>query len=224
MIELENGNIQYTVMVSSSVNGFEDTLLTIEGILNGWGYDVMMSMLGTMKVNPHLHNFDNCMKAVEECDLFVGIIRPDCGTGKVEDGCVTFDEFKKARELKKPCWFIIDKRVKHYRDLLRALELMEHPSTTDADLNEFMPKYYDRKVRTREKLPIVQQLYKAKDIHKFDPLCFEMEDFVNHKGQPKEQITNNWMQYCSDINEIKKFLDKNLGNKEFIDDIIKGVI
>lgn len=148
----EDGEEKITVMVSSSVNGFEDQLSGIEAILNSWGYEVWMSKSGTIKVNPHLHNFDNCLKAVEECDLFLGIIRLDCGTGREADGCVTFEEFKKARELNKPCWFIVDSRLKHYRDLMKVLELREYPLTHDEDLNDFMKGFYDRKVRNREKL------------------------------------------------------------------------
>ncbi len=220
----DNEEKPYSVMVSSSVNDYEDTLIVLEGMLNGWGYDVMMSMRGTLKVNPHLHNFDNCLKAVEECDLFLGIIRPDCGTGRQGEGCITFEEFKQARKLNKPCWFVIDSKIKHYRNLMKAMELREHPATSDDDLNDFMARYYDRKVRAREPLPKIQQLFAAKDIHKFDPLCFEMEDFVNHKGIPKSEIVNNWMQYCNDIDQIEKFLERNLGNKEFIEDILKGKI
>lgn len=220
----EDGEEKITVMVSSSVNGFEDQLNGIEAMLNSWGYEVWMSKSGTIKVNPHLHNFDNCLKAVEECDLFLGIIRLDCGTGREADGCVTFEEFKKARELNKPCWFIVDSRLKHYRDLMKVLELREYPLTHDEDLNDFMKGYYDRKVCNREKLPIVGKLYKSKDVHKFDPLCFEMEDFVNHKGEKKENIINNWMQYCDGLIDIQKYLSANFGNKKFIKDILKGII
>lgn len=212
------------VMVSSSVNGYEDQLESIEAMLKGWGYDVLMSMSGTIKVNPHLHNYENCLKAVEECNLFIGIIRPDCGSGREGNGCITFEEFKKARELNKPCWFIVDSRIKCYRDLMKSLELREHPQTGDEDLDSFIPLYYDRKIRNRERLPIVDKLYKSKDLHKFDPLCFKMEDFVNHKGEKRENITNNWMQYCEGLSEIYKFLESNLGNKDFVNDILKGVI
>lgn len=59
--------------------------------------------MGSMKVDPRLHNFDNCLKAVEECDLFFGVIRPDCGTGRDGSESITFQEFKHARECHKPC-------------------------------------------------------------------------------------------------------------------------
>lgn len=219
-----DGTPIYSVMISSSVNGYEDTLMTIEGLLRGWGYDVIMSMSGSIKVNPHLHNFDNCLKAVDECDLFLGIIRPDCGTGREGKGCITFEEFKRARQLCKPCWFVIDSRIKHYKDLMKSLMLREFPNTKDEELDKFVAAFYDRKVRSREKLPLVLDLYQSKDLRKFDPLCFEMENFVNHKGVPREEITNNWMQYCDDIIDIQKFLEKNFGDKDFIDAIMKGEI
>lgn len=220
----DNGKLTYSVMISSSVNGYEDTLKTIEGMLNSMGYDVIMSMSGNIKVNPHLHNFDNCLNAVEECDLFLGIIRPDCGSGREGQGCITFEEFKRARELDKPCWFVIDSRIKHYKNLMKSLVLREHPNTHDEELNQYVATYYDRKVRNRERLPRVMQLYESTNLRMFDPLCFDMEDFVNHKGMPRENITNNWMQYCDGILDIQKYLEKNFGDKDFIDAIMKGEI
>ena len=142
-------------MISSSVNGFEDQLLQIESVFTSLGYMVVMSMSGTMKVNPHLHNFDNCMKAVEGCDVFFGIIRPDCGTGRLDKECVTFQEFKYARELNKPCWYVIDNKIKTYKTLLKSLILREFPDTNDDDLNATITSYYDRQVRERKCLPRV---------------------------------------------------------------------
>lgn len=217
---------RYKVMISSSMNGFEGMLSLFEKRIEGFGYDVILSMSGKIKVNPHLGNFDNCLKAVEECDVFLGIIRTDCGTGREGDSCITFDEFKYARKLGKPCWFIIDNKVKYYKYLLRNLNLREHPTTKDDDLKGFIESYYDRKVRNREDLPRVLELYKSKEHRIFDPLCFEMEDFVNHKGTPKSEVKNNWMQYCNfdKPQESFDFIDRNIGNKQFVDDIIKGVI
>ena len=185
-------------------------------------------MSGSIKVNPHFGNFKNCLKAVEECDVFFGIIRTDCGTGREGGSCITFDEFKYARELGKPCWYIIDKKVSHYKDLLKNLVLREHPTAMDADLREFIASYYDRKIKKREekKLPRVLELYQSINLRTFDPLCFEMEDFVNHKGIPKSEVKNNWMQYCNfdKPEESFEFIDKNFGNHQFVDDIVRGVI
>lgn len=208
-------------MISSSVNGFEDQLLQIESVFTSLGYMVVMSMSGTMKVNPHLHNFDNCMKAVEGCDVFFGIIRPDCGTGRLDEECVTFQEFKYARELNKPCWYVIDNKIKTYKTLLKSLILREFPDTNDDDLNATITSYYDRQVRERKCLPRVLDIFESKDLRQFDPVCFKMEDFVNHKGMPKENITNNWMQYCNNLLEIARYIQTNFEDKDFIDSIIK---
>lgn len=208
-------------MISSSVNGFEDQLLQIESVFTSLGYMVVMSMSGTMKVNPHLHNFDNCMKAVEGCDVFFGIIRPDCGTGRLDEECVTFQEFKYARELNKPCWYVIDNKIKTYKTLLKSLILREFPDTNDDDLNTTITSYYDRQVRERKCLPRVLDIFESKDLRQFDPVCFKMEDFVNHKGMPKENITNNWMQYCNNLLEIARYIQTNFEDKDFIDSIIK---
>ena len=212
---------QHIVMISSSVNGFEDQLLQIESVFTSLGYMVVMSMSGTMKVNPHLHNFDNCMKAVEGCDVFFGIIRPDCGTGRLDEECVTFQEFKYARELNKPCWYVIDNKIKTYKTLLKSLILREFPDTNDDDLNTTITSYYDRQVRERKCLPRVLDIFESKDLRQFDPVCFKMEDFVNHKGMPKENITNNWMQYCNNLLEIARYIQTNFEDKDFIDSIIK---
>lgn len=217
---------RYKVMISSSVNGFEGMLQLFSKRIEGFGYDVILSMSGKIKVNPHLGNFANCLKAVEECDAFFGIIRTDCGTGRDDESCITFDEFKYARELGKPCWYIIDNRVKYYKNLLRTLMLKENPKTKDEDLNEFISSYFDRKIRNREVLPRVLEIYESKDIRSFDPLCFEMEDFVNHKGVPKSEVTNNWMQYCNfdKPDECFDFIDHNIGNTKFVADVIKGIV
>lgn len=217
---------RYKVMISSSVNGYEAMLRLIEKRIEGHGYDIIMSMNGKIKVNPHLGNYANCLKAVEDCDVFFGIIRTDCGTGRDGESSITFEEFKYARKLGKPCWFIIDSKVKIYKSLLRTLILNEHPTATDEDLREFIAAYYDRKVRNREELPRVLELYKSKSLHDFDPLCFEMEDFVNHKGIPKSEVKNNWMQYCDfeKPEESFDFIDSNLGDTKFVDEVIKGVI
>ena len=91
-------------MVSSSVYGFEDQLIQICAILKGFGYNVLNSHYKTIKVDSKKSNMENCLKAVEECDMFLGIIRTQCGTGIVGDKNITFEEMKKAIELKKPYW------------------------------------------------------------------------------------------------------------------------
>lgn len=70
------------VMVSSTVYDKKGLLGRVYAILTeSFGHEVWMSHKGTIPVNPNLHNFDNCLLAVEKCDLFLGIISPFYGTG-----------------------------------------------------------------------------------------------------------------------------------------------
>lgn len=110
------------IMVSSSVYGFENELNQICALLKKMGYEVWNSHLGTIKVSPELSNMDNCLKAVEGCDLFLGIIRTNCGTGNIDGKNITFEEMKKAVELKKPYWFLSHRDVVFARQLFRNVE------------------------------------------------------------------------------------------------------
>ena len=64
------------VFVASTVYNFEDQLQQICGVLTGFGFEVWNSHLGTVPINPACSNRDNCIAAVGDCDLFLGIIRP----------------------------------------------------------------------------------------------------------------------------------------------------
>ena len=77
------------IMLSASVYGFERDIVQICALLKELGYNVWDSHLGTIKVNPKLSNLENCLKAVEDCDLFLGIIRTQCGTGYIGDKNIT---------------------------------------------------------------------------------------------------------------------------------------
>ena len=109
-------------MVSTSVYGFEEQISQICALLKDLGYNVWNSHLGTIKVNPNLSNLENCLKAVEDCDLFFGIIRTQCGTGYIGDKNITFEEMKKAIELKKPYWFLVHRDVTFARQLFKKIE------------------------------------------------------------------------------------------------------
>jgi len=91
--------------------------------LNLLGYEVLNSHNGSIKVNPNLSNLDNCLQAVEECDIFLGIIRPYYGTGNIDDKNITFEEIKKAIALKKPYWFLVHRDVVFARLLFSKMEM-----------------------------------------------------------------------------------------------------
>ena len=111
------------IMVGSTVYGFEDQLSQIVAYLSNLGYEVINSCHGSIKVNPHLSNLENCLNAVKDCDLFLGIIRPYYGTGNFGEINITFEEIKKAIELKKPYWFLVHRDVVFARLLFDKMEM-----------------------------------------------------------------------------------------------------
>lgn len=101
------------IMVSSTVYGAESDLKAIHGMLKAFGYDVVMSMGGTLYVPANVSTEDACLQAVEECDLFFGIIFPRYGSG------ITHKEFKKAIDLDKPRWFATHHYIPFARELMK---------------------------------------------------------------------------------------------------------
>lgn len=113
---------QLTIMVSSTVYGIEELLDRIYTLLTGFGYDVWMSYKGTVPVFSDRSAFDNCIAAVEDCDLFLGLITPYYGSGREGDGLsITHRELLRAIELDKPRWLLVHDHVTFARSLLRNL-------------------------------------------------------------------------------------------------------
>ncbi|MEA3048799.1 MAG: hypothetical protein QOG84_635 [Sphingomonadales bacterium] len=111
-----------SIMVSSSVYGYEDLLDQIFAVLNRFGYDVWMSHRGTVEVRSNDHTFDSSLQAVEKCDLFLGIIFPRYGSGLAKgELSITHKEILRAIELNKPRWFLAHEYVVFARQLLRGL-------------------------------------------------------------------------------------------------------
>lgn len=73
------------IMLSTSVYGFENEISQVCAQLKDLGYNVWNSHLGTIRVNSALPNLENCLKAVEDCDLFLGIIRTQYGKSYIDD-------------------------------------------------------------------------------------------------------------------------------------------
>ena len=112
------------IMVSSPVYGIEELLEQIFGILNGAGFTVWMSHKGTVPVNSQKSNFENCLAAVEACDLFLGILTTHYGSGKDNESggpSITHQEVTRALELEKPRWFLAHHDLIFARSLLGDL-------------------------------------------------------------------------------------------------------
>lgn len=110
-----------SILVSSTVYGSQDLLESIYALLETYGYHVVMSHKGTIPVNPALSAMDNCIDAVEKCDLFLGLILPRYGSGlEAKDGMsITHREARHAIHLNKPRWFLVHEHVVVARQLLQ---------------------------------------------------------------------------------------------------------
>lgn len=176
---------QYKIMVSSAVYGFENEIEQICSILSNMGYRVLNSHIGTIRVHPGFSNLDNCLKAVEECDLFLGIIRPYCGTGNIDDKNITFEEMKKAIELNKPYWFVVHHDVTFARKLCNKIIDFNPTMIRRNHFFEYLSvEMYNMVIKDQEAIASrignwVQEFYKVDDILRFLKTQFENIDFIN---------------------------------------------
>lgn len=115
-------NSRPTIMVSSTVYGVEELLERIYAVLTGFGYEVWSSHMGTMPTTSTLNAFDNCIQAVRNCDIFLGLITPRYGSGLAPgEISITHKELITAIELNKPRWLLAHHNVVFARSLLRQL-------------------------------------------------------------------------------------------------------
>ena len=134
------------VMVSSSVYGQEELLELIYSLLTTLGYEVWMSYKGTIPTNSDESSLESCLKAVENCDMFLGLITTNYGTTKDGEISATHSEFKRAIELNKRRWFLIHDRVVFARQILRKLGHNNQATRHKLDLKILDPYISDLRV------------------------------------------------------------------------------
>lgn len=109
-----------TLMVGSTVYQSRGLLDQVFATLTRYGYTVWMSDKGTVPVLPHRTAFENCLAAVDACDLFLGIITPFYGSGR--DGgepSIFHQEVMRSIERDKPRWFLANHDVVFARQILK---------------------------------------------------------------------------------------------------------
>lgn len=114
------------ILIASTIYGYQDQLSVIYSQLESYGYTVLNSHMGTVYAGANKSNLRNCLGAVEECDAFIGIIRPDYGSGIIGETAITHEEILKAIMLKKARWFLVDSKVVFARQLLRKAEIIDN--------------------------------------------------------------------------------------------------
>lgn len=192
------------IFVSSTVYGFEELLDRIYTLLTSFGYEVLMSHKGTVPVSSKETAFESCLRGVEECDLFLGVITPKYGTGKsdTERRSITHLEMLKAVELQKPRWFLAHNHVVFARSFLKDLGYKNRD---------------DRKVLALKKAANSIEDLKVIDLY---------ED-VTLEGLPLKERQGNWVQKFEtddDANlfvlaQFSKYLDVEAILTENLEDI-----
>ncbi|MFZ4506606.1 MAG: DUF4062 domain-containing protein [Fimbriimonas sp.] len=198
-----------TVLVSSAVYGLEELLDQVYGTLAGFGYEVWMSHRGTVPVTSSGTAFEQCLAAVEKCDLFLSIISTRYGSGQVKDGpSITHHELLRAIELGKPRWILAHDHVPFARSLLADYGLGSAEDRRRLQAN------------ARRKSQVFQDLQ----------LIDMYEAAIRADVEPLEERTGNWVQKYRDeedallfasaqfsrYDEVRRFLEDNLRDPESI--------
>ncbi|MBH1943480.1 DUF4062 domain-containing protein [Erythrobacter sp. YJ-T3-07] len=196
-----------TVMVSSTVYGIRPLLKQVFAMLTGYGHEVLMSDGATVAVDPRKHNFDSCIRAVESCDLFFGLITPSYGTGvsAKENRSVTHMELLKAIELERPRFMLCHQAVVSSRVLLNTLAYEKKPlKGTDG----------------RAPLSLTSKAIIG-DIRTIDML-----EAALNEGPDFDDRTNHWVQEYESEEDVKRFVATNFDpeghNREILEDMIRG--
>ena len=197
------------VFVSSTVYEFETELSRVFAQLDGYGYDVCMSKEGTVPLDSRLSNLVNCVNAVEECDVFLGLIRPLLGTGILEPQgrSITAQEFDKALALEMPRFVLADYRVEFAH---KFLNLMGQSLSAIPNYKERLVERDGQKVLERKPNLVVHGE------------CVEVyRQAIQNQKAPKNRV-GNWAQPYKDYEDISRFVEAQFKDVERIKAMIDG--
>ena len=194
------------VFVSSTVYDFETVLRNIFIMLDRFGYDVYMSKEGTIPLNSRLSNLVNCVNGVDECDVFLGIVRPLIGSGVLEKGArsITAQEFDRAIELGMLRFILADYRVEFAHKFLNLMD--QNPD--DIPLN-------------KEKIKDGKIIVKPNNLVHGECVDIYRSAIQNHIHPASARI-GNWAQPFKDGEDILRFVEAQFKNVELIKSLING--
>lgn len=198
------------IFVSSTVYDFETDLRRIFATLDGYGYEVYMSKEGTIPLDSSQSNLENCVNGVNECDVFLGIVRPRIGSGVLEkDGrSITAQEFDRAISLGKPRFILADYRVEFAHQFLNLMDL-----TPDS-----IPKNREKIYKDETGKEVV--LLKPNNVIHGE--CVEIYRMaIQHDVNPAARV-GNWAQPYKNSEDILRFLEAQFKNVERIKRMIDG--
>lgn len=199
------------VFVSSTVYDFETDLRQIFATLDGFGYDVYMSKEGTIPLDSRLSNLINCVNGVEECDIFLGIVRPLIGSGVLEKNgrSITAQEFDKAIELNIPRFILADYRVEFAHKFLKLMGM---------DLKSIPLNMEKENVRDDGK---IEKKIKPNSVVHGE--CVEIYRLAiqDQIKSPMDRI-GNWAQPYKDSEDILRFVESQFKDVERLKKMING--
>jgi hypothetical protein len=180
------------ILVASTIYGYQDQLSAIYAQLDSYGYDVINSHMGTVYAGADKSNISNCLDAVEDCDAFLGIIRPEYGSGIIGETSITHEEVLKAILLKKARWFLVDAKVVFARQLLNHAE--------------FLDRHTLKPIKSEN---IIIRPNKLIDIR-----SIEIYNRVTKDKVPAKERIGHWAQEYYDLPGIQRYIEGQFRNLE----------
>lgn len=184
------------VMVASTIFGYEDQLEQICSTLQGYKYEVWNSHIKTIPVHPGLSNTENCLKAVETCDVFFGIIRTRYGAVPNGEISITHQEMLQAIKLKKPKWFIAHRDIAIARKLLKQYMVLAN--------NKPNPNFTFKGTTVLEDIRLIQ-LY---------------NDTILDDIEPVERV-GHWVDEFFRVGDILRVIQTQFENRDRIKEIVE---
>lgn len=199
------------ILVSSTVYGSEDLLDLIYALLTRLGYEVWMSHKGTVPIFPHRHAWDDCIAAVDNCDIVLCFITKQYGSGREDPDAlsITHRELRQAIRTGKPRWVLA------HHDVVFARTLLKHLGFGTPEKRAKLPL---RDHAVIDDLRVIDMYEEAARM--------DTEDVKQRKG--------NWVQeYRTDedaslfaqaqfhrIHEVQSFIEEQFANKGAIKDVL----
>ncbi|MCH4878891.1 DUF4062 domain-containing protein [Pseudomonas sp. TMW22090] len=190
------------ILVSSTVYGIEDLLNRIYMELTTFGYEVWMSHRGTLPVWSDQTAFENCLAAVDACDLFLGLITPEYGSGR--DGTalsITHQELQRAIACKKPRWLLAHQNVVFARRFLRDLGYKTAAERAKLNLKSAARSIGDLRVIDMYEEAILDTR----------PMGERHGNWVQEFGSDEEALLFASAQFAR-VQEVERFLNENFSN------------
>lgn len=193
------------IMVSSSVHGIQSLLQQIYAQLDGYGYEVWMSAMGTVPIFSDNHAFDDCLAAVQRCDLFLCLITPRYGSTDGTDPGITHQELDAAIQRKVPRWVMVHERVTLARSFFNKLgyksikdrqDLMDWLGFSDPDQYKEMLK---RESNVIDDFRVV-----------------DMFDIASQQNIALADRQGNWVQPYLTEEDVKRYVNAQFGDYNHI--------